>query len=101
MDAFRVPGEMKIVVDRADLGVSLANFLAADGITYEVWRVLDQRYESKKADGKHAFDVIGVLHRVYNDIEKYGMVKGTGFSKSWMCPALEHGLQNVHQGPFD
>jgi Trypsin-like peptidase domain/Effector-associated domain 1 len=36
LDAFRVPGEMKIVVDRADLGVSFANFLAADGTTYEV-----------------------------------------------------------------
>jgi Trypsin-like peptidase domain/Effector-associated domain 1 len=35
LDAFRVPGEMKIVVDRADLGVSFANFLAADGIAYD------------------------------------------------------------------
>ena len=33
--AFPVPGEMKIVVDRADLGVSFANFLAADGIAYD------------------------------------------------------------------
>ncbi len=35
LDAFRVPAEMKIVVDRADLGVSFANFLAADGIAYD------------------------------------------------------------------
>lgn len=36
LDAFRTPGEMKIVVDYADLGVSFANFLAADGISYDV-----------------------------------------------------------------
>ena len=36
LDAFRTPGEMKIVVDYADLGVSFANFLAAEGTTYDV-----------------------------------------------------------------
>jgi hypothetical protein len=30
--------------------------------------------------------VLRILHRVYNDIEKYRMVKGTGFSRSWICP---------------
>ena len=35
LDAFRTPGEMKIVVDYADLGVSFANFLAADSTTYD------------------------------------------------------------------
>ncbi|KAJ7620572.1 hypothetical protein DFH06DRAFT_1010723, partial [Mycena polygramma] len=57
-----------------------------DGITYEVWKILDQRYESFKAENKPAFDVLGTMHKVYNDIEKFGMVKGTGFSQSWMCP---------------
>ena len=35
LDAFRTPGEMKIVVDYADLGVSFGNFLAAEGTTYD------------------------------------------------------------------
>jgi hypothetical protein len=60
-----------------------------DRITYEVWKILDQRYESRKAAGRPAFDILGAMHKVYNDIEKYGMVKGTGFSKSWMCPLYE------------
>ncbi|KAJ7141072.1 hypothetical protein C8R44DRAFT_604515 [Mycena epipterygia] len=65
-----------------------ANYKAPglDGVTYEVWKILDQRYESLKTTGRPAFDILGTMHRVYNDIEKYGMVKGTGFSKSWMCP---------------
>ncbi len=35
LDAFPTPGEMKIVVDYADIGVSFVNFLAADGATYD------------------------------------------------------------------
>ncbi|KAJ7044166.1 hypothetical protein C8F04DRAFT_905690, partial [Mycena alexandri] len=57
-----------------------------DGIIYEVWRILDQRYESFKATDRPAFNVLGALLRVYNDIEGHGMVAGTRFSESWMCP---------------
>ncbi|KAK7007352.1 Endonuclease/exonuclease/phosphatase, partial [Favolaschia claudopus] len=65
-----------------------ANFKAPglNGITYEVWKILDQRYESAKANDKRAFNILRVLLRVYNDIEKYGVVKGTKFAESWMCP---------------
>jgi hypothetical protein len=65
-----------------------ANYKAPglDGIPYEVWKVLDQHYESCKKADIQGFNILGMLRRVYNDIEKYGMVKGTGFSKSWMCP---------------
>ena len=35
LDAFRTPGEMKILVDYADLGVTFVNFLAADGASYD------------------------------------------------------------------
>ncbi|KAK7007330.1 hypothetical protein R3P38DRAFT_2553515, partial [Favolaschia claudopus] len=54
-----------------------ANFKAPglNGITYEVWKILDQRYESAKANDKRAFNILRVLLRVYNDIEKYGVVK--------------------------
>ncbi|KAJ7029729.1 hypothetical protein C8F04DRAFT_904509, partial [Mycena alexandri] len=51
-----------------------------DSITYEVWKILDQRYESYRKIGKPAFNILGAMHQVYNDIEKYGMVQGTGFS---------------------
>ncbi|KAJ7349252.1 hypothetical protein DFH08DRAFT_619671, partial [Mycena albidolilacea] len=51
-----------------------------DGIPYELWRILEQRNESRKAEDKRGFDIVGVLHRLYNDIETHGIVKGTGFS---------------------
>ncbi|KAJ7643166.1 Endonuclease/exonuclease/phosphatase, partial [Mycena polygramma] len=65
-----------------------ANFKAPglDGITYEVWKVLNSRYETAIKLDKPAFDIMGAMHKVYNDIENNGMVEGTGFSKSWMCP---------------
>jgi hypothetical protein len=56
-----------------------------DGIVYEVWKILDQRYKSFKATNRPTFDVLGTLLRVYNDIQKFSMVEGTHFSESWMC----------------
>jgi hypothetical protein len=38
---------------------------------------------------KKTCDIIKVLTWVYNDIEEYGMVKGTEFSLGWMCPLFE------------
>jgi hypothetical protein len=65
-----------------------SNFRAPglDGITYEIWKVLHARYETAKSQDKPAFHILSAMHTVYNDIEIHGMVLGTGFSKSWMCP---------------
>ncbi|KAJ6531215.1 hypothetical protein B0H19DRAFT_848702, partial [Mycena capillaripes] len=62
-----------------------ANFKAPglDGITYEVWKVLNSRYETAKSLKKPTFDILAAMHKVYNDIETHGMVAGTGFSESW------------------
>jgi hypothetical protein len=64
-----------------------------NGLPIELWKRLHAIYlETKKAneqsDGPPAkiFNVVGFLTRVYNDIETYRIVKGTGFSTGWMCP---------------
>ncbi|KAJ7276388.1 Endonuclease/exonuclease/phosphatase, partial [Mycena haematopus] len=57
-----------------------------NGIPYEVWRVLNSRFITRTQQGKPAFDIIGLLHILYNDIETHGIVPGTGFAKSWMAP---------------
>jgi exonuclease III len=57
-----------------------------DGITYETWKTLDSRFQTAKSLDKPAFNILDAMLRVYNDIETHGMLKGTGFSKSWMCP---------------
>ncbi|KAJ7027237.1 hypothetical protein C8F04DRAFT_882633, partial [Mycena alexandri] len=59
-----------------------ANFKAPglDGITYELWKILDARYITAQKLEKPAFDILGAMLQVYNDIENHGMVPGTGFS---------------------
>lgn len=57
-----------------------------NGISYEVWKLIDGRYKNAKAHEKEEFNIVRTLRKVYNDIELNGMVPGTGFSESWMCP---------------
>ncbi|KAJ7141886.1 hypothetical protein C8R43DRAFT_817682, partial [Mycena crocata] len=65
-----------------------ANYKAPglNGITYEVWKTLDGRYHTARSLEKPAFNVLGAMLKVFNDIEIHGMVEKTGFSESWMCP---------------
>jgi hypothetical protein len=57
-----------------------------DGITYKLWRTLDSRHQTAISLDKPAFNVLDTMLKVYNDIETHGMLTGTGFSKSWVCP---------------
>ncbi|KAJ7581352.1 Endonuclease/exonuclease/phosphatase, partial [Mycena floridula] len=57
-----------------------------DGILYELWRILDARYETFKRLKQPAFNALRLLQLVYNDIQRHGVVKGTHFSESWMAP---------------
>ncbi|KAJ3832891.1 hypothetical protein F5878DRAFT_511456, partial [Lentinula raphanica] len=65
-----------------------ANFKAPglDGISYEIWKILQARSENAKAHQLWAFDIVAILTKVYNSIESHGMAEGTRFSESWMCP---------------
>ncbi|KAJ7151846.1 Endonuclease/exonuclease/phosphatase, partial [Mycena crocata] len=71
-----------------------------DGIPTEFWLRLYEIYKKEKqkreqADGpdtatpvdqKPLFDVIALLTKVYNHIERHGVTAGTDFSAGWMCP---------------
>lgn len=65
-----------------------ANYKAPglNGIRYEIWKVINGRYQNAKAHQKEAFNIIVTLRRVYNDIEKNGLMAHSRFSESWMCP---------------
>ncbi|KAJ7019705.1 hypothetical protein C8F04DRAFT_899805, partial [Mycena alexandri] len=60
-----------------------ANFKAPgiNGITYELWKTLEGRYQTAISQEKPAFDVLKAMCAVFNDIEKHGMVKNSGFSE--------------------
>ncbi|KAJ3976608.1 hypothetical protein EV361DRAFT_768786, partial [Lentinula raphanica] len=51
-----------------------------NGISYEIWKTINARYQNAKAHDKPAFNIIKTLRMVYNDIETFGMAPGTTFS---------------------
>ncbi|KAJ7172885.1 Endonuclease/exonuclease/phosphatase, partial [Mycena crocata] len=72
-----------------------------DGIPTEFWAKLCEMYmaetkKRKEADDRAGeagpteatplFDIILLLKRIYNDIERRGITQGTDFAKGWMCP---------------
>jgi hypothetical protein len=42
-----------------------------NGITYEVWKSLHTKFLEDKKSGDSAFDIIGTMTKVFNDIETY------------------------------
>src|SRR6266540_3764852 len=57
-----------------------------NGITYEVWKFLDEKYIKDYNSEKPSFNIIEVMTKVFNDIEEHGLIKDSNFSESWMCP---------------
>lgn len=58
-----------------------------DGVPHELWKALSDKCEvDKKHKNPKIFDIVAVLTKVYNDIEREGIVESTDFSKGWMCP---------------
>jgi hypothetical protein len=70
-----------------------------DGLPTEFWAKLHEMYLTSKKDAedrtsraaahvepvKRTFNIVALLTRVYNDIERNGVVPGTEFAKGWMC----------------
>lgn len=57
-----------------------------NGLPYELWKTLDDKDQNNTKANRPAFNIIKVLTRVYNDIERYGVEPGTDFAEGWMCP---------------
>ena len=58
-----------------------------DGIQYEVWKTLHERYiEDSRFEERAAFDVMRVLQAAFNDIQTHGVCEATKFSDGWMSP---------------
>ncbi|KAF6741174.1 hypothetical protein DFP72DRAFT_791785, partial [Ephemerocybe angulata] len=54
-----------------------------DGLPVEIWKKLDLEYcvAVKAGRGETAFNAVGVLTAIFNDIEENGIVPGTGFAE--------------------
>ncbi|THH18572.1 hypothetical protein EUX98_g8936 [Antrodiella citrinella] len=57
-----------------------------DGATYDLWKTLNERFKEDERAEQPAFNVVKLLTAVFNDIERYGVDKDTGFADGWMCP---------------
>ncbi|KAI4519172.1 DNase I-like protein, partial [Schizophyllum commune Loenen D] len=58
-----------------------------DGIPYEMWKVLNDRFiEDSRHEGRPVFDVLALILAAFQDVHMYGVRAGTGFTDGWMCP---------------
>jgi hypothetical protein len=57
-----------------------------DGCPYELWKTLNDTYDSAPQESDNKFDIIKVLTLVFNDIRLYGVDPHTDFAQGWMCP---------------
>ncbi|KAF8957775.1 Endonuclease/exonuclease/phosphatase, partial [Flammula alnicola] len=65
-----------------------------DGITYELWKSIDSKYQKSKDTETPAFNLIKLITSVFNDIEANGVVPSTRFSEGWMCPLYKKNDRN-------
>ncbi len=57
-----------------------------DGLPTELWKTFLEVYERDMKHGRPAFNVARALQRVYNDIERHGLLQGSRFAEGWICP---------------
>ncbi|KIJ35072.1 hypothetical protein M422DRAFT_262631 [Sphaerobolus stellatus SS14] len=81
-------------INRAMKGIPNGKATGIDGIPYEIWKKLAERYRmDSKKDGP-AFNVLALLVDIFNDIETNGITKSTDFHKGWI---LGHNLTITNQ----
>ena len=57
-----------------------------DGIPYEMWKALDEKFKRTPKDASPRFDCLELLFLAYKDMETHGTSDQTGFSEGWICP---------------
>ena len=63
-----------------------------DGIPSELWKKMSSKFDAcKNADVNPNCDIVGLLERVFNDIEQHGIAPSAKFNEGWMCPLYKKG----------
>jgi hypothetical protein len=60
-----------------------------DGLPYELWKVLHQRYLRSAKTECPTFNVVRSMTKVFNDIEQHGLDSASTFTEGWMCPIFK------------
>lgn len=80
-------------VEAALTTCGLGKATGLDGIPYELWLALNNRYKSDEAtnaQGEH-LDIVQKLADLYQDIADNGVNDDTGFADGWICPIYKKG----------
>ncbi|OSD03194.1 DNase I-like protein, partial [Trametes coccinea BRFM310] len=58
-----------------------------DGIPYEVWKTLNDRFiEDSRHEGRAKFDVVKLIHYAMCDVQEHGVAACVPFADGWMAP---------------
>lgn len=58
-----------------------------DGIPIELWKKMSTLFDSCCEPETNPYcNIISMLTKTFNDIEKHGIAPSTNFNKGWMCP---------------
>ncbi|KAI0324864.1 DNase I-like protein, partial [Cubamyces sp. BRFM 1775] len=80
----------KIEYDECELALLCAKTGTApgmDGIQYEVWKTLYDRFKGdSQRPNSQAFDVLKILTSAFVDIQTHGVCAATSFAEGWMSP---------------
>ncbi|KIK44095.1 hypothetical protein CY34DRAFT_38961, partial [Suillus luteus UH-Slu-Lm8-n1] len=57
-----------------------------DGIPYELWKHLQDKYKEACRNEDPGFNIIKTLTMVINDIQMHGVHADSEFTLGWMCP---------------
>ncbi|KAG2087609.1 uncharacterized protein F5147DRAFT_588029 [Suillus discolor] len=57
-----------------------------DGIPYELWKHLHDKYTEASKKNQPGFNIIKTLTIVMNDIQLHGVNQDLDFTLGWMCP---------------
>ncbi len=66
-----------------------------NGAMNKFFKIFNDRYTEDKRKGDPSFDIVGVLAKVFNDIEDHGVDESTNFTEGWMCPIYKKNDRNM------
>ncbi|KAH9849297.1 Endonuclease/exonuclease/phosphatase, partial [Lenzites betulinus] len=86
--------EMAAEVSEEDVELALRTAKAGtapglDGIQYEVWKTMHERYKENERHPERAGNAVNVakiLTEALVDIQRHGVAKGTNFAEGWIAP---------------
>ena len=66
-----------------------------DGIPVELWKKICMMHDTCNDNIANPYcDIVGILTKVFNDIETNGIIQSTKFNEGWMCPLYKKGERN-------